>query len=72
MTLRREHMVPWPARSVAILRNLYSITRYRKTTRSTVLRNMGYERDTQVAHGFRSTARTLLHEPPVGLQIVLA
>ena len=77
MKMRAEHIVPLSRQSVAILRDLHALTgrgRYafpspRSLERpmsenaiTAALRSLGYAGDTMTAHGFRSTASTLLHE----------
>ena len=77
MKMRSEHIVPLSRQSVAILRDLHALTgrgRYvfpspRSVQRpmsenaiTAALRSLGYDGDTMTAHGFRSTASTLLHE----------
>ena len=73
-----EHIVPLPRQAVAILRELYALTgsgRYvfpgaRTASRpmsdaaiNAALRRMGFDTKAEVTgHGFRATARTLLHE----------
>jgi integrase len=74
--LRREHLVPLADQAVAILRELYRLTGrgelvfpslrpgrpLSENTLNVALRSLGYDGKTHVAHGFRSTASTLLHE----------
>jgi integrase len=77
MKLRQEHLVPLSRQAINILRELYPLTgagRYvfpsaRTATRpmsenaiTAALRRMGYEQGTMTAHGFRTTASTLLNE----------
>lgn len=76
MKSRSEHLVPLPRQAVAILRELNQLTGagsfvfpslrpgrpLSENTLNVALRNMGYDGGTHVAHGFRSTASTLLHE----------
>lgn len=77
MKMRAEHIVPLSTQAVAILRDLHALTgrgRYafpspRSLERpmsenaiTAALRSLGYDGDTMTAHGFRSTASTLLHE----------
>ncbi len=77
MKMRAEHIVPLSRQSVAILRDLHALTgrgRYafpsprsleRPMSENAIiaaLRSLGYDGDTMTAHGFRSTASTLLHE----------
>ena len=77
MKMRAEHFVPLSSQAVAILRDLHALTgrgRYvfpspRSVQRcmsenavTAALRSLGYDGDTMTAHGFRSTASTLLHE----------
>lgn len=77
MKMRREHVVPLPRQSVALLREAERITgggRYilpsirtpvRPMSENTVnaaLRRLGFSGDEMTAHGFRATASTLLNE----------
>jgi integrase len=76
--MRREHIVPLASQSVSILTDLRELTykgaeslvfpslRPRRplseNTLGTALKGLGYDGNTHVAHGFRSSASTLLHE----------
>ena len=75
--MRRSHIVPLSAQSVAILRELqpwtgtgkYLFPSVRTETRPlsdatmlNALRRMGYQKDEMSVHGFRSIASTLLNE----------
>ena len=77
MKMRADHLVPLSTPAVAILRDLHALTgrgRYvfpspRTSGRpmsenaiTAALRAMGYGGDRMTAHGFRSSASTLLHE----------
>ncbi|MGH7813359.1 MAG: tyrosine-type recombinase/integrase [Candidatus Binataceae bacterium] len=77
MKMRREHIVPLSRQAVSILRELHPLTgsgRYvfpsaRTTLRPmsevavlAALRRMGYSRDEQTGHGFRTIASTMLNE----------
>lgn len=77
MKMRRDHIVPLPRQAVAILKGLQPLTgrgNYvlpgrggkRPLSDMTInagLRRLGYDtREEVTAHGFRATARTLLHE----------
>lgn len=77
MKMRRPHIVPLSAQSVAILRELqpwtgtgkYLFPSVRTETRPlsdatmlNALRRMGYQKDEMSVHGFRSIASTLLNE----------
>lgn len=77
MKMRRPHIVPLSAQSVAILRELQPWTgtgRYlfpsvrtearplSDATMLNALRRMGYQKDEMSVHGFRSIASTLLNE----------
>ena len=77
MKMGREHLVPLSRQSLAILRELESITgreeymfpaigRRRRAisdgTLGAALRGLGYSSDVHTPHGFRTTASTLLHE----------
>jgi len=71
------HLVPLPRQAVAVLRDLHELTgrgtmifrgeRHHErpmseNTVSAALRAMGFSNDEATAHGFRATARTMLHE----------
>jgi len=71
------HLVPLPKQAVAVLRELQPLTGGGKlvfrgerhhdrpmsdNTLNAALRAMGYAADEMTAHGFRATARTILHE----------
>lgn len=71
------HLVPLPKQAVAVLRDLHPLTGGGKlvfrgerhhdrpmsdNTINAALRAMGYAADEMTAHGFRATARTILHE----------
>lgn len=77
MKMRKDHMVPLARQAVAILREAQALTgglRYvfpslrtaeRPMSNNTVngaLRRLGYAKEEVAGHGFRATARTLLHE----------
>ncbi len=77
MKMRASHIVPLSSQAVAILRELHPLTgrgRYVFTNPRTAsrpmsgnavtaaLRALGYAGETMTAHGFRTTASTLLHE----------
>jgi integrase len=77
MKMRRSHIVPLSHQAVAILKELHSLTgsgRYcfpseRTKTRpmsdntlNAALRRLGYSRDEMTAHGWRTTASTILNE----------
>ncbi len=77
MKMRDAHIVPLSRQAVAILRDLFALTgrgcyvfpgartNGRPMSENTVnaaLRRMGYSRDQQTGHGFRSMATTLLNE----------
>jgi integrase len=76
MKMENDHIVPLARQAVEILRGLEPITghgRYvfaslrpgRPMSENTInmaLRNMGYDGDTMVGHGFRAMARTILDE----------
>jgi integrase len=76
MKMRQAHIVPLARQAVAILRGLHSLTgagRYlfpatvgrdrcmSENTLTTALLRLGYQRGDVTAHGFRSTASTLLN-----------
>lgn len=77
MKARREHSVPLSRQVVAILRDLRALTGPKgyvfpavytsrrpmsENTMNASLRRMGFAKDEATAHGFRSTASTLLNE----------
>jgi integrase len=77
MKMRQAHIVPLSTQVVAILRELEPLTgrgQYvfpsprtprrcmSENATTAALRALGYSGDTMTAHGFRSTASTLLHE----------
>ncbi len=89
MKMKREHRVPLSKSAVRILRELREITGDQKlvfpglrpsrpiseNTMNYALRNMGIGPDQHTAHGFRSSASTLLHElgyPPEVIELQLA
>lgn len=77
MKMRRPHLVPLPPRALKILRDMHTLTgkgRYvfpsargkdrcmSDGTINAALRRMGYDKETASAHGFRSSASTILNE----------
>ncbi|MBW2651209.1 MAG: tyrosine-type recombinase/integrase [Deltaproteobacteria bacterium] len=77
MKMKSDHIIPLSTQSIAILKELQSLTGHGTyvfpSTRSfsrcmsdntinAALRRMGFDGDTVTGHGFRATARTLLHE----------
>lgn len=82
--LRREHLVPLPRQAIAVLRELHahtgagehvlaSLRPGRPLSENTInlaLRGMGFDGTKHVAHGFRSTASTLLHEQGFDSQVI--
>jgi len=77
MKMRNDHLVPLPRQAVEILKSLHPLTGIDKyvfcslrarnvpmseNTINASLRRLGFSGDEVVAHGFRATARTLLHE----------
>jgi integrase len=77
MKMREQHIVPLSRQAVAILRALYPLTGpdgfvfpqarspsrpISNNTLGAALRTLGFSADQQSAHGFRSTASTLLNE----------
>lgn len=77
MKRRREHAVPLSRQSIAMLEELRALTGHRRyvfpslhggdrcmseNTVNAALRRMGYSSDDMTAHGFRSTASSLLNE----------
>ena len=89
MKMRREHLVPLSDQAVSSLRELHEVTGHQElvfpglrpsrpiseNTMNYALRNMGVSPDQHTAHGFRSSASTLLHElgyPPEVIELQLA
>ena len=90
MKMKEQHIVPLARQAVALLRELQPFTgrgRYlfpslRTTARpisentlNAALRRLGYSKEEMTAHGFRSTASTLLNEtgfPPDIIELQLA
>jgi integrase len=90
MKMRQEHLVPLSRQAIEVLRELHPLTgnghyafpSSRTATRpmsenaiTAALRRMGYERGQMTAHGFRTTASTLLNEqgwPPDVIERQLA
>lgn len=78
MKMRREHAVPLSAQAMTILKELATLTdrgpsswvlpglradrSISENTLNYALRGLGYDGDTHVAHGFRSSASSTLHE----------
>jgi len=77
MKMRADHIIPLSSQAIAILKELYPLTGHGKyafpsarslsrcmsdNTVNAALRRMGFDGSVVVAHGFRATARTLLHE----------
>lgn len=75
--MRREHKAPLPRQAVAILKGLEPLTRRSRfvfpggrtydrcmsdNTMNAALRTLGYSGDRHVAHGFRSSASSMLNE----------
>jgi len=75
--LGAPHLVPLPHQAVAVLRELQALTGHAKmvfrgerhhdrpmsdNTINAALRAMGFSQDEVTGHGFRATARTMLHE----------
>lgn len=71
------HLVPLPKQAVAVLRELHAVTgggplvfrgerhhdrAMSENTVNAALRAMGFQQDEVTGHGFRATARTMLHE----------
>ena len=71
------HLVPLPKQAVAVLRELHKLTGHAtvvfrgerhhdramsENTINAALRAMGFPADEVTGHGFRATARTMLHE----------
>lgn len=83
----RDHLVPMAKQVIEQLRNLQSVTGYSKfvfpserdsskpiskNVMTNRLRSLGYSADVMSAHGFRSTASTLLHEKGWSPEIIEA
>lgn len=77
MKMANDHIVPLSKQAIALLREVHPISGHGKyvfpsirtgerpmseNTVSAALRAIGYDRDTQTAHGFRATARTIMDE----------
>ena len=77
MKMKQPHLVPLPSQAVAILKDLKPLTCHSKyvfpsirtplriiseNTLNAGLRRMGFSKEEVCTHGFRATARTLLHE----------
>lgn len=77
MKMRADHVIPLSSQAIAILKELHPLTGHGKyvfpsarsfsrcmsdNTLNASLRRMGFDGSIVVAHGFRATARTLLHE----------
>lgn len=76
MKMRRPHLVPLSRQAIAILREVWPLNEYHElvfpslrshkkplseNSFNSVLRYMGYDKNTATAHGFRATASTILH-----------
>ncbi|WP_070987862.1 tyrosine-type recombinase/integrase [Halofilum ochraceum] len=89
MEMGREHIVPLAPEAIVHLRRLHPVTGPRpyvfegnrpgrpipENTAKMALKTMGYSADQVTAHGFRSTASTLLHEmgwPPEVIELQLS
>jgi integrase len=89
MKMGREHIVPLAPEAIEHLRRLHPVTGHRsyvfegnrpgrpisENTVNMALRTMGYSAAQITAHGFRSTASTLLHEmgwPPEVIELQLS
>jgi len=77
MKMKADHIIPLSSQAIAVLKELQPLTGHGQyvfpSTRSfsrcmsdntinAALRRMGFDSSTVVGHGFRATARTLLHE----------
>lgn len=77
MKMKQPHLVPLCTQALEIIRDLQQLTGSSKyvlpsergnsrpiseNTVNVALRTIGYDNDTQTAHGFRATARTILDE----------
>lgn len=75
MKMKSDHIVPLSTQAIELLRQVHPISGHGKyvfpsirtgerpmseNTVSAALRAIGYDRDTQTAHGFRATARTIM------------
>lgn len=80
MKARKEHLVPMSKQVTKMLKDIFEITNYSefvfpslinpcqpfsKNVLNTHLKKLGYDGNIMVAHGFRSTASTLLNEQGV-------
>lgn len=79
-----EHLLPLASQSIEILQELYKLTGrtgwvfpgnkpdkpLNENAFNNALRKMGYTGDVHTAHGFRSTASTLLHEQNVPVEVI--
>lgn len=77
MKMKADHIIPLSSQAIAILKELHPLTGHGKyvfpsrrsfsrcmsdNTINAALRYMGFDGSTVTAHGFRATARTILHE----------
>jgi len=77
MKMKLPHLVPLPSQAVAILKDLHPLTGHSKyvfpslrtplrciseNTINAGLRRLGFAKEEITGHGFRATARTMLHE----------
>ena len=77
MKMKRPHLVPLSSQAVEIFKDIYPLTGHglyvfpsirtdkrpmSENTLNVALRRLGYSKDEMTAHGFRTTASTLLHE----------
>jgi integrase len=75
--MRRPHEVPLSRQTIAVLRNIWALSEFgdlvfpsmqsnrkllSENALNSALRTMGYGKDEMTAHGFRSSASTILHE----------
>ena len=87
MKMRRPHDVPLSKQAIAILRDIWplsdngdlvlpSIRSVRKplsdNAMNSALRRMGYAKDEMMAHGFRASASTILHERGFNSEVIEA
>lgn len=77
MKMRRPHEVPLSTQAIALLEDIWSLSEYgelvfpsirsnrkllSENALNAALRRMGYQQDEMTAHGFRSSASTILNE----------
>jgi len=85
MKMRRDHLIPLASQVVVLIRELQPVTGHGRylfpslrtndrpmsnNTLNAAMRRLGYDGDTHTAHGFRSTASTLLHGQGVSSDLI--